>query len=107
MGGCNCDCVDDGRCATCYVMFCSFGYKCDAGRPDSYWFKGKKYCCECLENARKGYNQLQAKVNELIETLKSKYEDKVEAEILEGMITDIKLTIIGEEESESDGDGDW
>jgi predicted transcriptional regulator len=88
-------------------MFCSFGYKCDAGRPDSYEFKGKRYCCECLEIARKGHNQLQAKVNELIETLKSKYEDKVEAEILEGMITDIKLTIIGEEESESEGDSDW
>ena len=82
MGGCNCDSTDDGKCATCYVI-------------------------ESLEIACKGYNQLQAKINKLIETLKSKYEDKVEAEILEGMITDIKLAIIGEEESESDGDGDW
>jgi hypothetical protein len=107
MGGCNGNCFITEHCKACGHAFCSFGGKCDRFRGEAYWIGDDPYCISCYETVSTEQGKLQTKVNELIETLKSKYEDKVETEILEEMILEIRTALISKEESESAGDNDW
>ena len=100
MGGCNGNCNITERCKACRHEFCSFGNKCDRFRGEAYWIGDDPYCSSCYETVSTEQGKLQTKVNELIETLKSKFEDKVETEMLEEMILEIRTALIGKEESE-------
>ena len=111
MGECNGDCYITFPCKACGHALCRYGDKCDSFKGE-HWIGVDLYCNSCYETLSTEQGKLQTKVNESIETLKIKYEDKVETEILEEMILDIR-TVASFLTSEcwrlrvGDSDSDW